>query len=181
LALSGPQELPVRATFDDKRLINFELLPIRNSHTENQRKIDHSVYVGSRQIKGPSMYLIAGFGVLMIFFCFLMAVNPQRFSEGIVTFSEKKWFHLFEIISRFIAGAIFIAYSNLTLYPSIFEIFGYGLVLVAIGLVALGPRRHKKFAVWAAHSFRSKFRLIGIASIPFGVLIIYMALAGQYA
>lgn len=109
-----------------------------------------------------------------------MAANPQRFSEGIVTFSEKKWFHLFEVISRFIAGVIFIVYSNVTLYPSVFEILGYGLVFVAIGLVALAPRRHKKFAVWAAYSFQNKFRPIGIASIPWGVLIIYMALGGQY-
>jgi len=127
------------------------------------------------------MYLIAGFGFLMIFISLLMAADPHSFSEGIITFSEKKWFHIFEIISRSIAGVIFIIFSSSTLYPLVFEILGYGLLIVAVGLVILTSKRHKKFAVWAAHSFKKIFRPIGIASIPLGALIIYMAIGGQYA
>lgn len=123
------------------------------------------------------MYLIAGFGVLMVFFCILMAVNPERFADGIVRFSEKKWFHIFEISSRAFAGVIFIVYSGSTLYPIVFNILGYGLIGVAIGLVILAPARHRQFALWAADNFRNKFRPIGIVSIPLGVPIIYMALS----
>ena len=124
------------------------------------------------------MYLIASFGVLMVFICILMASNPHQFSAGIVRFSEKKWFHIFEILSRAIAGAIFIVYSSSTLYPTAFKIMGYVLIVVAIGLVILAPKRHKRFAMWAARNFENKFRPIGILSIPLGVLIIYMALGG---
>ena len=105
------------------------------------------------------MYLIAGFGVLMIFFCVLMAASPMRFSEGIVTFSEKKWFHLFEVISRFIAGVIFIVYSNITLYPSVFEVLGYGLVVVAIGLVALAPGGTRSLQCGQRIAFETNFVL----------------------
>jgi hypothetical protein len=90
------------------------------------------------------MFLIASFGSLMIFACILMVVNPERFSAGIVRVSEKKWFH---ILSRSIAGAIFITYSSDTHYPSVFRILGYGLIVVAIGLVILAPQRQKKFAL----------------------------------
>ena len=110
-----------------------------------------------------------------------MAVNPQSFAEGIITFSEKRWFHVFEIISRSIAGLIFIAFSNSTLYPLAFKVLGYGFLIVAFGLVILAPKRHKKFAVWAAHNFENKFRAIGIVSIPLGVLLVYMAVGGQHA
>ena len=127
------------------------------------------------------MYLIASFGVLMVFICILMASNPKRFSARIVRFSEKKWFHIFEILSRASAGAIFIIYSSTTLYPSVFRALGYVLIIVAMGLVILAPKRHKKFALWAARSFENKFRSIGILSIPLGVLIIYIALGGQHA
>ena len=127
------------------------------------------------------MYLIASFGFLMIFICILMAINPARFSAGILLFSEKKWFHIFEILSRAIAGMIFIVYSGSTLYPSVFTLLGYVLLGVAIGLIILAPKRHKAFAVWAAHNFENKFRPIGILSIPLGGLIIYMALGGQLA
>ena len=124
------------------------------------------------------MYLIACFGFVMIFICILMAVNPARFSAGIVLFSEKKWFHVFAIVSRAVAGVIFIIYSESTRYPTVFNLIGYGLIFVAVGLVILAPNRHKKFAVWAAHNFENKFRPIGILSIPLGCLIIYMALSG---
>ena len=93
----------------------------------------------------------------MVFVCILMAVNPEGFSSGIVRFSEKRWFHIFEIASRASAGLIFIAYSGSTLYPSVFNILGYGLIVVAIGLVILAPKRHKKFAIWAAQNFENKF------------------------
>jgi len=112
----------------------------------------------------------------MIFICAFMAVNPKQFSEGIIIFSEKSWFHAFEIIARATMGLIFIKYSNTTLYPSVFNIVGYGLLVVAIGLIILAPKKHKKFTLWAAQKFENNFRLIGILSIPLGGLIIFMAL-----
>lgn len=126
------------------------------------------------------MYLIASFGVLMTFICTFMVVNPKRFSETIVTFSKQKWFHVVEISARAIMGVICIKYSDSTLYPTIFNILGYGLIVVAIGLVCLAPKKHKKFALWVAQNFESKFRVIGIISMPLGGVIIYMALGGNY-
>ena len=127
------------------------------------------------------MLLIASFGVLMVFICTFMAASPTRFSQGIVLFSQQKWFHLFEVSSRAIAGVILILYSSSTLYPTVFNVMGYGLVSVAVGLVILGSKRHKEFALWAADTFEGKFRQIGIAAIPLGVLVVYMALGGQSA
>jgi uncharacterized protein YjeT (DUF2065 family) len=89
--------------------------------------------------------------------------------------------HIFEILSRAIAGALFITYSSDTDSPSVFRILGYGVIVVAIGLVIFAPQRHKKFALWAAHNFENKFRSIGILSIPLGCFIIYMALGAQPA
>lgn len=121
------------------------------------------------------MYLIAGFGFLMMLLSLSMIIKPDSFSEGIITFSEKSYFHLFEVISRIIAGLIFIAYAEDTVFPTVISIIGFALILVGVGLALTQSRLHRKFAVWSANEFRDKFRLIGIVSVPLSLLLIYVA------
>ena len=66
------------------------------------------------------MYLIAAFGFLMMVLSLLMIVKPDAFSKGIIVFSEKSYFHLFEIISRLAAGVIFAGFSANTVFPQFF-------------------------------------------------------------
>ncbi len=127
------------------------------------------------------MYLIAAFGFLMMLLSLAMAAKPDSFSKGIIWFSEKSYFHLFEIVSRIAAGIIFVNFSEDTLFPKIISFIGYGLILVGSGLALTPPRLHRKYAVWSAHNFRSKFRLIGIASVPLSMFLIYVATGTAYA
>lgn len=121
------------------------------------------------------MYLIAAFGLLMMLLSLAMVIKPESFSKGIISFSEKTYFHLFEIVSRIIAGLIFITYAVDTAFPTVISIVGFALILVGLGLAMTPPHVHKKFAVWSANEFRNKFRLIGIISIPLSLLLIYSA------
>lgn len=127
------------------------------------------------------MYLIAAFGLLMMFLSLSMVAKPDSFSNGIISFSEKSYFHLFEIISRIAAGMIFAAYATNTIFPKTILFIGCGLILVGIGLALTPPKLHRKFAVWSANNFRSKFRLIGIASLPLSIFLIYAAIGTVYA
>jgi hypothetical protein len=124
------------------------------------------------------MYAIAFLGILMILLSAVMAVDPDYWLDGIVAFSRAKYFHGFEIISRLAFGAVFIKFSEQTLYPAVIGIFGYLMVAVGVGLLIAGPSRHKRFAVWAAMKFNKIFRLAGIVSIMFGIFIAYSALNG---
>lgn len=121
------------------------------------------------------MYFIAAFGLLMMLLCLFMALKPGAFSDGIISFSEKSYFHPFEIISRLLAGFLFVAYSAGTRFPAVILFIGYGLILVGIGLALTPPKLHRKFARWSANRFRTSFRLIGLASLPLSVLLIYAA------
>jgi hypothetical protein len=121
------------------------------------------------------MYLIAAFGLLMMLLSLSMIAKPDSFSNGIITFSEKSYFHLFEIISRIAAGIIFVTYAENTIFPKTISFIGYGLILVGLGLALTPPKLHRKFAVWSANNFRDKFRLIGIASVPLSMFLIYAA------
>lgn len=121
------------------------------------------------------MYLIAAFGLLMMVLSLTMVIKPDSFSAGIITFSEKPYFHVFEIVSRIIAGLIFVTYATDTVFPTVISVIGFALILVGVGLALTPPRVHRKFAVWSANEFRDRFRLIGIVSVPLSSLLIYVA------
>lgn len=124
------------------------------------------------------MYAIAFFGILLVLLSAVMVFDPDYWSNGIVRFSRAKYFHGFEIISRLGFGAIFVAYSEQTLYPAVMGVLGYLMVAVGVGLLIAGPTRHMQFAVWSAKKFNKTFRPAGIVSIVFGIFIAYGALRG---
>jgi uncharacterized protein YjeT (DUF2065 family) len=105
-----------------------------------------------------------------------MVINPEYWSNGIVRFSQKSFFHPFEILSRFVFGVGFIFYSHQTLYPILMLIIGYSLVAVGVGLSITPPSMHKQFAVWSAQRFKRFFRPAGVCSFAIGLFIIYAAL-----
>jgi uncharacterized protein YjeT (DUF2065 family) len=121
------------------------------------------------------MYFIAAFGLLMLFFSLMMLFRPHNFAQGIINFSEQPYFHPFEIISRLIAGGIFIAYGPDTQFPLLFKIIGSVLLLVGVGLACTPPGLHKKFAVQSANSCRNYFRFIGVVSVVLAIALIYAA------
>ena len=122
------------------------------------------------------MYVVAIFGILMMLLSVVMIINPDAWANGIVKFSEKKWFHPFEIISRFVFGLLFVLFARQTPYPTLILIIGYLLIAVSIGLLFTPPSKHKQFAVWSAQKFRDKFRWFGFGSFLFGAFLIYAAI-----
>lgn len=122
------------------------------------------------------MYAIAFFGIILALLSAVMVVDPGYWSNGIVRFSQARYFHEFEIISRLGVGAMFIAFSEQSLYPTLNDVIGYLMVAVGVGLLIVGPSRHKQFAAWSAEKFRKAFRPAGIVSFVFGIFITYGAL-----
>ncbi|WDE03405.1 hypothetical protein SG34_018640 [Thalassomonas viridans] len=124
------------------------------------------------------MYFIAGFGILLVLLSTIMFVSPGYWSKGIVTFSQKPYFHWFEVSSRLIAGVLLLIYHQTSLYPDL--IFGFGVLLVAVGLglVISGAERHRNFAVWSAKKFKPVFRGAGLSAFLFGCFLVYAANLG---
>jgi uncharacterized protein YjeT (DUF2065 family) len=122
------------------------------------------------------MYFIAAFGVLMLLFSLMMLFRPHAFAQGIINFSEQPYFHPFEMISRLIAGGLFVAYAADTQFPLLFKVIGLVLLLVGAGLALTPPSLHKKFAVQSAQRCKNYFRLIGVFSIGLSFALIYAAI-----
>lgn len=107
-----------------------------------------------------------GFGVQML-------LRPLAFSKAIYTFSEIPWFHIFEITSRLLLGIIFIVLAVQNEHSKILLVLGSLLCFVALFLITIGEKRHRKFAKLIS-TIGSKFRILGAISIVLGTTVIYL-------
>ncbi|PCK31944.1 hypothetical protein CEX98_09810 [Pseudoalteromonas piscicida] len=124
------------------------------------------------------MYFIAAFGILMMCLSSMMIVSPNYWSNGIIEFSKKPYFHWFEVITRLIAGCGFVLFSKSTMYPRLTLGIGCLLIAVGIGLIITGSVRHRTFAIWSARKFKRIFRPAGFGSFIFGIFLIYISTIG---
>ncbi len=106
------------------------------------------------------------------FGCYMVA-KPLEFSKGIVKFSEKAWFHPFEIASRFLIGLVFLMFADESSYPAVVTLLGGVLCFVSVFLIIIGPGRHRRFALLASRIGKS-FRLLGLLAIVFGAGLCYL-------
>lgn len=101
-----------------------------------------------------------GFGCLMI-------EAPLQFSRGIALFSEKLWFHPFEIISRAIFGVLCLTFATNAPHSTLLYLIGGVLCFSSIFLVIIGSDRHKKFAILTSR-IGNKFRVLGLVAVLCG-------------
>jgi sulfite exporter TauE/SafE len=121
------------------------------------------------------MYAIIGIGLLTIFLSVIMAVSPEKWSRGILSFAEKSYFHIFEITTRIALGAVLLFFANETLFPLVMKIVGGIFVFAGVFLIIIGSKRHREFAVRSS-TFVKVFRPAGIFGIAAGVFAIYAAI-----
>ncbi|NND45676.1 MAG: hypothetical protein HKN58_10155 [Xanthomonadales bacterium] len=124
------------------------------------------------------MYFIAIFGMLMMVFSIAIIINPTAWAEAIVRFSQWRWFHPFEIVSRLAFGAAFLRWGSETAHPALMQVIGWVLLAVGLGLALTPPSQHRRFAAWSAGAFHKVFRPAGIGSLLFGAFITWSAYRG---
>ena len=122
------------------------------------------------------MYLLLILGIGMFVFGCLMVARPLQFSRGIYQFSEWRWFHRFEIVSRAIFGILCLALADQTSYPIFLKIVGVVLCFVSVFLIIIGPNRHKRFALLTSNIGKN-FRALGLVAIVCGSGLVYLGSA----
>lgn len=124
------------------------------------------------------MYAIIFFSAVICTVSVIMIANPAYWRDAIVRYSQMRNFHMFEILTRLVAGGLFVVYGDHTGSPTVMIVFGYVMVATGVGLMILGPSRHTRFAIWSAAKFQNIFRPAGLASFAFGGFLIYAAVQG---
>lgn len=121
-------------------------------------------------------FSIVIFGSLMMFFSIIMIAKPMYWSESIIKFSLKPWFHWFEVASRLTFAILFLFAAEHSAYPNLILAISYVLFFVSVFLLIIAPKRHKAFAVWSAKSFEKWFRPLGVLSLAFGGFLVYTSI-----
>lgn len=119
------------------------------------------------------MFLLVLFGSGMFVFGCMMVAKPDAFAKGITEFSNKPWFHLFEIVSRLTLGVLLLLISEQTSYPLLIQVIGGVLCFVGLFLIVIGSERHRKFASLTTRIGRY-FRPIGIVAQLCGLGLVYL-------
>ncbi|MGQ0541388.1 MAG: hypothetical protein ACT4O9_06000 [Blastocatellia bacterium] len=122
------------------------------------------------------MYAITAIGILTIVLSLIMIVSPTAWSRGILSFAEKPYFHIAEIVSRLLLGGVLLFFADSTLYPLFVRGVGSVFVFAGVFLIVAGEKRHCEFAARSA-TFLKLFRPAGVAGVSFGVFLIYIAIA----
>jgi len=120
------------------------------------------------------MYAIAAIGLGMMILSVVMIVSPSAWSRGMLAFSEKSYFHIFEIASRLLLGGVLWLFAGRTSYPMFFTVMAAMFVFAGVFLIFMGVERHRAFAVRAA-SYTRLFRSAGFASLAFGAFVVFAA------
>jgi uncharacterized protein YjeT (DUF2065 family) len=124
--------------------------------------------------------LLTIFGIGMMAFGLLMAIRPLQFSDGVLSFSNKSWYHTFEILSRLIPGIAFISAALLSDFSVLLLSVGLLFCFASVFLVWMGPSRHRKFATMLSR-LGKHFRMLGYFAILFGAGIAYIGLKSAYS
>lgn len=122
------------------------------------------------------MYILLIFGIGMIGIGCFMVGKPMQFSIGIVQFSEKPWFHMLEIVSRGIFGALLLLVADSTAYSTFVAYLGGLLCFVCLFLIMIGPTRHRQIALLTS-GIGKNFRSLGLVAVASGTGLIYLGLA----
>jgi uncharacterized membrane protein YjdF len=122
------------------------------------------------------MILLTIFGFGMFVLGSVMAFKPVAFSNGIASFSQKSWFHAFEITSRIIFGILLILFAEQSSFANLLYFLGGILCFVGVFLLLIGSKRHKRFALLTSR-IGEKFRPIGVVGQICGVVLMYIGLA----
>ncbi len=117
--------------------------------------------------------LLAVFGISMFALGSVMLLRPLKFAQGVSAFSEKSWFHVFEVASRFILGLIFFGQATFSSFPLLHLLLGATLGFTSIFLVIIGPAKHRQFAKQTSN-LGNWFRPIGLFAIVIASLLIYL-------
>lgn len=121
------------------------------------------------------MIILVLFGLGMCLLAMFMVVAPLRFANGILRFSEKPWFHPFEIASRLIVGVLFLFFAKHSAHSVVAYTLGFVLCFVSLLLLLIGADKHRAFARLTV-SIGQRFRPLGVLAIACGLGLIYIGL-----
>lgn len=99
-------------------------------------------------------------------------VSPDRTRLFLASFAGSASAHFLELFIRLILGAALILYAPLMKFPTIFDIFGWVIVVTTIVLALLPWRWHRRFARWSVPLATRNMTLFALGPLALGIVIL---------
>lgn len=119
-------------------------------------------------------YIIIVFGLFFIFIGMIMLFNPKMARATLRKAGSTIFINYAEITLRMIPATALIVYSDLSLFPKEFKIFGWFMLITSFVLYFVPKKVHHNFSNKAADILKPLyFQLISPFSFTIGAIFIY--------
>jgi len=106
---------------------------------------------------------------------------PDRANRFLLGFADTAIKHYSEIFMRFVVGAALIRHAPRMLFPEIFTLFGWVLLITTACLLLIPWRWHDRFARLVVPRAARYIMLIGLSSLALGAFILAAVVLGGRA
>jgi len=105
-------------------------------------------------------------------------VSPSKAKAFLGGFAGSAFAHYLELCIRLVVGAAFLRCAPRMLFPGLFLVFGWVLVVTTVALFAVPWRLHHRFAQWAVPLATRNLKLFAFNSFVGGIVVLVCVLSG---
>jgi hypothetical protein len=129
-----------------------------------------TAYLASAIVVAAGLFLAALGGASLLV--------PARAGPFLLGFATTPTKHYAELALRLLVGGAFVLAAPSMLFPEVFTVFGWLLLVTTAGLLLVPWRWHQRFAQRAVPEALRFLPLIGLVSLGFGGLILFALFRG---
>lgn len=116
-------------------------------------------------------------GIFLVGLALLVVVAQRRAERFLASFASSARSHYLEQSLRLIAGLGFVFFSPQMRFHTVFQVFGWLIVLTTIALVLVPWRWHHRFGKWAIPFAIGHIKLYALGAFALGAFVLFAALS----
>lgn len=117
--------------------------------------------------------VVVAFGIALIVMAVVSAIKPEFAERALESFASSARAHYTEQAVRLCVGAAMILFSPFTLFPDIFNYFGWIVIVTTTGLLLIPWHWHHRFAMWTIPWAIRHLKFYAVSSFTLGAFILY--------
>ena len=119
--------------------------------------------------------VVVAFGLCLIGLAVVIVVKPLLAKRFLTSFASSARAHYVEQLSRLVAGTATVIFSPSMWYSDVFALFGWLIVVTAVGLLLVPWQWHHRFGKWAIPLAIRHMKLYAVGAFALGAFILYGA------
>ena len=117
--------------------------------------------------------VVVGFGLYLIGMAVVIALKPRLAERFLKSFASSARAHYTEQTVRLFVGAAIVIVAPSMWYTDLFRVFGWLIIVTAVGLLLIPWQWHHQFGTWAIPLAIRHLKLFAIGASALGTLILY--------